>query len=94
MGSKSHKRLGGGTETGAWRGAAWRRGRHLEHGQLLPLLLYGEGGVRVEDDGGARGLRVELPLLGDARRLGAWSEAQGQGEPTGSGSGSVELDNA
>ena len=44
------------------------------------MFLYGEGGVRVEDDGGAGGLRVELPLLRDARSLGAWSRTDGEGE--------------
>lgn len=46
---------------------------NLENGEFLSLLLYGEGGVRVEDDGGAGGLCVQLPLLGDPRSLGAWS---------------------
>ncbi len=52
---------------------------NLENGEFLSLFLYGEGGVRVEDDGGAGGLRVELPLLGDPRRLRPWSRADGEG---------------
>lgn len=44
------------------------------------MFLYGEGGVRVEDDGGAGGLRVQLPLLRDPRRLRPWSRADGEGE--------------
>lgn len=31
---------------------------NLENGEFLPLFLYGEGCVRVVDDGGAGGLRV------------------------------------
>lgn len=38
-------------------------GGNLENREFLSLLLDGEGGVRVEDDGGAGGLCVELPLL-------------------------------
>lgn len=37
--------------------------KHLENRQFLSLSLYGEGGVRVVDDGGPGGLCVELPLL-------------------------------
>lgn len=50
----------------------------LVDGELLPLLLYGEGGVRVEDDRGAGGLRVELPLLRDSRCLGPWRRGGSQ----------------
>lgn len=36
--------------------------------------------MRVEDDGGTGGLRVELPLLRDLRSLGAWRRTDGEGE--------------
>lgn len=36
---------------------------NLKNGEFLALSLYREGGVRVENDGGSGGLRVELPLL-------------------------------
>lgn len=44
--------------------------RDLENREFLPLFLYRESGVRVEDDGGSGGLCVELPLLRDPRSLG------------------------
>lgn len=53
---------------------------NLENREFLSLFLYGEGGVRVEYDGGAGGLCVELPLLRDPRSLGAWGRADGEGE--------------
>lgn len=52
----------------------------LENREFLSLFLYGEADVRVEDDGGAGGLCVELPLLWDPRSLGAWSGTDGEGE--------------
>lgn len=47
-------------------------GGNLEHGELLPLLLYGERRVRVEDDRGAGGLGRQLPFLRHPGRLGSW----------------------
>lgn len=52
----------------------------LENGEFLSLLLYGEGCVRVEDDGRAGGLCVELPLLSDPRSLSPWGRADGGGK--------------
>lgn len=37
--------------------------KNLENRQFLSLSLYGEGGMRVVDDGGPGGLCVELPLF-------------------------------
>lgn len=36
--------------------------------------------MRVVDDGGAGGLRVELPLFGDPRSLRPWGRTDGEGE--------------
>lgn len=61
-------------------GGLWRSWPpHLEHGEFLPLLFDGEGGVWVEDDRGAGGLRVQLPFLRDPRSLGACVGGAGSG---------------
>lgn len=52
--------------------------KNLENGQFLTLSLYGEGGVRVIDDGGPGGFRVELPFLRDPRSFGPWSRRMGK----------------
>lgn len=53
---------------------------NLENREFLSLFLYGQSGVRVEDDRGAGGLCVELPLLWDPRSLRPWSRTDGEGE--------------
>jgi len=45
---------------------------YLEDRQPLPLFLYGESRVRVEDDGRAGGLSGQISLLTHTRSLWAW----------------------
>lgn len=66
--------MGGAVKREGW---GWRRWWHLEDWELLSLLLDGEGGVRVEDDGGATSLCAELPLLRDTRSLRACRRSRG-----------------